>query len=267
MKYLSLFLAIVLCASCEDVVDLPLTEGPKKLVIDANILWQKGTDGKEQSIRLTKTTGFYDNTIPIATGATVKITGNNQETIFTEEGNTGIYKTTHFNPKLNEEYTLNIVYNSETYSATEHLKSVTSITHVEQSSENFFGNESTRVDFYYTDPDNETNYYLEEFSSSVNYLNSYRVTRDEFINGNENSGFEIDEDLKTGETITFRLHGISKDYHDYLALLLAQTENGGPFGTPPAAVLGNCSNLNNPDENPLGYFKLSEVSTETYTIQ
>lgn len=267
MKYLYLLIVVSMLTACEDVIDLPLKEGPKKLVIDANINWKKGTDGKEQSIRLTQTAGFYENTAPIASGASVKISGNGQETIFTEDGNSGIYKTTNFNPHINEEYTLSIVYNSENFTAKETLKSVTEITDIEQSTESFFGNEAVRVDFYYTDPADEENYYLEEFSTSINYLNSYRVSRDEFINGNENSGFEIDEDLKTGETITFRLHGISKNYHDYLALLLAQTENGGPFGTPPAAVLGNCSNLTKPDENPLGYFKLSEVTEETYTVQ
>lgn len=267
MNYFYLFIAIALFSSCEDVVNLPLEEGPKKLVIDANINWEKGTDGKEQSIRLTETAGFYENTSPIASGASVKITGNNQETIFTEDGDTGIYKTTNFNPKINEEYTLQIVYNAETFTASEILNSVTAITGVEQSIESFFGNEALRVDFYYTDPITEGNYYLEEFSSSISYLNSYRVSRDEFINGNENSGFEINEDLITGETITFRLYGISRDYHNYVSLLLAQIQDGGPFATPPAAVLGNCENTTNPNEKPLGYFRLSEVAEETYNIQ
>jgi hypothetical protein len=267
MNYFYLFIAIVLFSSCEDVVNLPLEEGPKKLVIDANINWKKGTDGKEQSIRLTETAGFYESVAPIATGASVKITGNNQETIFTEDGDTGIYKTTNFNPKINDEYTLQIVYNTETFTASEILNSVTAITGVEQSTESFFGNEALRVDFYYTDPITEGNYYLEEFSSSVSYLNSYRVSRDEFINGNENSGFEINEDLIAGETITFRLYGISRDYHNYASLLLAQIQDGGPFATPPAAVLGNCENTTNPNEKPLGYFRLSEVAEETYNIQ
>jgi guanyl-specific ribonuclease Sa len=63
------------------------------------------------------------------------------------------------------------------------------------------------------------------------------------------------------------LYGISRDYHNYASLLLAQIQDGGPFATPPAAVLGNCENTTNPNEKPLGYFRLSEVAEETYNIQ
>lgn len=267
MRILFYFIALLAFTSCEDVIDLPLEEGPKRLVIDANINWEKGTAGNEQAIRLTETVGFYDTDIPPASGATVTVSDSNKDYIFTEDGTTGIYRTSTFEPQIGETYTLSITYKGENYSATEALKSVTDITRIEQSVENIFGTESIRVDFIYTDPVDEENYYVSVFSSDAFLLNSTRTWSDEFINGNEDSVFEIDENFEPGNTLTLRFFGVSEQYHNYTELLLQQIESGGPFATPPAAVKGNCINDTDPDNKPLGYFRLSEVVTTPYIIQ
>ena len=57
--------------SCEDVVETNLTTAPPRLVIDASINSEKGTLGNNQYIRLSTTTGFYENEIPDVTGAVV----------------------------------------------------------------------------------------------------------------------------------------------------------------------------------------------------
>ena len=124
-----------------------------------------------------------------------------------------------------------------------------------------------RVDFNYTDPADEENYYVSVFSSDAYLLNVTRTWSDGFIDGNDDSVFEIDENFEPGNTLTLRLFGVSEMYHNYTELLLQQIESGGPFATPPAAVKGNCINLTNPDSKPLGYFRLSEVVTTPYVIQ
>ena len=52
-------------------------------------------------------------------------------------------------------------------------------------------------------------------------------------------------------------------------ILLQQNNDsgGGPFETKPASVRGNCVNQTNPQNFPLGYFRLSEVVEQIYTIQ
>lgn len=271
MRYIYLLLTILSFSSCEDVVDISLQEGPKRLVIDANINWEKGTIGNEQVIRLTETTGYYSSNIPAATGATVVVkNSNSEEFIFTEEGTTGLYKTNNFVPKIDDTYELEVIYEGETYSASETLKPITTINSVEQSIQNIFGNDVMRVDFNYTEPIDQENYYLGEFSSDAYLLNVYRTWSDEIINGNDDSVFEIDEDLEKDDTLTLRFYGVSKDYHNYIVLLLQQIESNGPFATPPSELKGNCVNSDhpdNPDKKPLGYFRLSEVVTTTYTIQ
>ena len=273
MKYLYLAITIILFASCEDVIDLPLAEGPKRLVIDANINWTKDSSGKspgnEQAIKLTETVGYYDLTIPPATGAAVRITNSTGDvTDFIEDGASGIYRTSSFVPALNETYTLSIEYKGETFSAEETLMPVANIDSISQSTDDFFGEEVIRVDFYYTDPIDEENYYVNQFNYDFDYpLDTYRAFSDEFTNGNTTSVFEQDDSLEAGQELILYFYGASKTFYNYTDLLLEQITSGGPFSTPPASVKGNCINLTNPDAKPLGYFRLSEMFVERYIIQ
>jgi hypothetical protein len=268
MKYLYLVFAIFIFSSCEDVVEIPLTEGPKRLVIDANINWEKGTAGNEQVIRLTETAGYYETDIPLATGASVIIKNSNlDEFEFIEDGATGLYKTSSFVPVIDEDYELTVVYKGDTYTASETLKPITTINSVEQTLQNIFGNDVVRVDFNYTDPVDQENYYLGEFSSDVYLLNVYRTWSDEIINGNDDSVFEIDEDLEKDNNLTLRFYGISEAYHNYIILLLQQIESNGPFATPPSALKGNCINTTTPENKAFGYFRLSEYVNTSYIIE
>lgn len=270
MKYLYLTISILLFASCEDVIDLPLEEGPKRLVIDANINWQKGTSGNEQSIRLTETAGFYDITVPIASGATVKITNTVSAEVFDleEDENPGIYETNEFVPVIGDTYTLEVLYKGEIYTAEETMLAAPDITRIEQSSDNFFGTTAIKVEFFYEDPVEEENYYISQFSYPSEYaLDVYRTRDDEFSNGEENNFFEQDDRLSPGEEITLYFYTASKTNFDYMNKLLELISSGGPFAAPPAAVKGNCINSTHPEKKPYGYFRLSEMDKETYTIQ
>ena len=84
LKIVSLFIISVAFFSCEDVVDIDLETAEPKLVIDASLKWPKGTSGNEQTIKLTTTTGFYENIIPFVTGATVFVTNGNKRFFVTE---------------------------------------------------------------------------------------------------------------------------------------------------------------------------------------
>ncbi|MFK7780787.1 DUF4249 family protein [Psychroserpens sp.] len=268
-KYIYIIL-LIFTYSCEDVIDLDLPTSDPKLVIDASINWVKGTSGNEQSIRLSLTAPFFENEIPPALGALVKITNsNNDEFIFIEEVNTGIYKNDNFTPQLNETYELEIIYQGETYNATETLKSVNEITRVEQNLEGGFSGEETEIKAFFNDPIDEENYYFFEFIPSLPITPTLDTFKDEFVNGNEIFGFYVEEDLNPGQSVTIRNSGVSQRFYEFMFILLQQTDDGGggPFETQPATVRGNCINQTNPDKFPLGYFRLSEVSEFTYIVQ
>ena len=71
------------------------------------------------------------------------------------------------------------------------------------------------------------------------------------------------------EFVNAYLNGISERFYAFMFILLQQNpeDGGGPFETQPATVRGNCQNITNPDNFPLGYFRASEVAEFIYTIQ
>ncbi|MGB8706147.1 MAG: DUF4249 family protein, partial [Gillisia sp.] len=88
--YLLILVALSFC-SCEDVVQVDLTQSPPRLVVEASIKWQKGTSGKDQFIKLSLTAPFFQDTIPPATGAKVKVYNDDGEEYFFTEVDPGIY--------------------------------------------------------------------------------------------------------------------------------------------------------------------------------
>jgi hypothetical protein len=255
--------------SCEDVVDVDLNKSEPKLVIDASIKWEKGTTGNEQTIRLTTTGDYFNNSVPVANGAIVNITdSSNIVYSFIEDGTTGNYKCSTFIPVLNEVYTLYVNYNGQTYTSTDKLYPVPPITTIEQDLNGISGDE-IELKFNFQDNGAEENFYMEEYKVPFRPFPLLGVFDDEFTNGNEMFSLIIDEDLAAGQNINFTLHGISERYHNYMNILIGISGglSNGPFSTPPATVKGNIINQTNVSDYPLGYFRLSEVDVKNYVVQ
>uniref|UniRef100_UPI00404A0801 DUF4249 domain-containing protein n=1 Tax=Flavobacterium sp. TaxID=239 RepID=UPI00404A0801 len=266
----TILVSIVTLTSCEDVVDVDLNTAAPKLVIDASIKWEKGTIGNEQSIQLTTTTGFYENTIPVVSGAIVFITDSNLvQYDFNEDIGTGNYICTTFNPVIDETYVLTVIYDGETYLATENLIPTPTIDFVSQNDEGGFTGEEIEVKFFFQDNGLVDNFYLIQFNTSFSLLPDYDVVNDEFFQGNQMFGLYFDEDLEPNNQLNFTLHGISQGYYNFMNVLLsvAGSGGGGPFQTPPATVRGNIINQTNFDNYALGYFRLSETDSMLYTVQ
>jgi hypothetical protein len=270
-KYLALITITLFLTSCEDKVDIALDTAEPKLVIDAVIKWQKGTTGNEQKIKLTTTTDFYTNIIPVVSGATVYIT-NSTNTVFNfiETPNTGEYICTSFVPVVNENYTLTVINNGQTYQATDKLLATPDIDNVSQVSvPGVGGTDLIQVKFFYQDNGLEDNFYLIDFKNSTKAFTEFGVIRDRFFQGNLMFGFYTDEDLKAGDQLDIYLQGISERYNNYMEKLLniAATDGGNPFATPPATLRGNIINQTNEQNFPLGYFSLGEIDTDIYVVQ
>jgi hypothetical protein len=269
MKNIIYILAIVLFASCETKVDIPLNTANPKLVIDANILWQKGTSGTNQKIKLTTTTNFYSSAIPVVSGATVTVSNSaNTVFVFTETPNTGEYVCTNFVPIINESYTLNIQYAGQNYTATEKLLPTPSINSTEQTTVQGFGGNVIQVKYFFQDNGSEVNYYLIGVKSPLDVAPKYRAQKDEFFQGNQMFGFYSDKDLKPGDQLFFTLEGITLRYYNYMEKLvnISGSSGGSPFSTPPATLRGNIINQTDDSNYPLGYFHLSEIDTRNYTV-
>lgn len=263
-------LLVGIFTSCTDVVNVDVPNAGARLVIEASINWKKGTTGNEQTIQLSSSTAYFDSSPnePVTT-ATVSITKDNDGTQFNfTNQNNGNYTTTNFIPEVGSSYTLNITYNNETYTAQETLIGVTEINRVEQ--EEGFNDDEYRIRVLFNDPINETNYYLGQFTQDNLAVPSLASIRDEFINGNEAFILHFDEKNVVGTEIDIKVFGISEQFYYYIEQLIEQSGTqggGGPFSTVPAQLKGNCRNVNNSDEEVLGYFRLSEFSQAIYTIE
>ncbi|MEM9681004.1 MAG: DUF4249 domain-containing protein [Bacteroidota bacterium] len=270
-QHIALVLILIgFLSSCTDTVDVDVPNGGARLVVEASINWEKGTSGQTQTIKLSESTAFFDSNpdIPV-TGASVVVTkeDDGMQFIFVDQNN-GNYITTNFIPEIDQSYTLDILYDGQTYTATETLMSVTEINDIEQTLEGAGDEEEIQIKVFFDDPANIDNYYLGEFNSSVNPLLTLTALSDQFTDGNENFIEFDNEELVTGATVDISIYGISEAYFNYIDILIEQSgETDGPFQTTPVQLKGNCINLNDPDEEVLGYFRLGEVVRTSYIIE
>jgi len=264
--------------SCTDVIDVDVPEGPIRLTIEASLDWEKGTVGNEQTILLSTSTPFFDSqTNTSVTGANVQVTNNTSGAIFNfqDQGN-GQYTTTSFVPILGNSYSLEVVYQGERYTATETLFPVTDISSITQSTEDGEDDEALEVNVSFQDPADVENYYFLRFQSRNDLLPELFDIKDEFIDGNEATFYyeklEDEEDnieeFQPGDVVDIVLLSASEDYYNYLQLLIEQFESAGnPFSATPVALVGNCINIDNPDNVPYGYFRVTEKVESTYTFE
>lgn len=274
IKYISLVIFLVLTA-CEDVVDIDVQEGPTKLVIEASLDWEKGTEGNYQTIKLSTSTPYFDTSFQPAIGATVSVLNVNSgtEVLFVDQ-NDGNYTTTDFEPVIGDTYALTVNYKNEVFTATEKMTPVPEIKEVFQSRDDGFNDEDLEVHLVFTDPEAEENYYLFKFLKEGELFPAFEDAKDEFINGNEiDWWYEIEEDemdgltpFEPGDTVYISMHGISKSYYEYIKILIEQMGGAGLFSSTPVALKGNCVNQTKPENQPLGYFRLTEVNKVTYTF-
>lgn len=266
LKTILLFLFINLIYSCEDVVEVDLKESQPRLVVEASILWRNENSGNDQIIKLTTTAPFFDSEIPPATDANVEIISESGITYEFNEINPGIYRNNNFQPEINSTFTLNIEYKNEFYTASEKLLPVVQLEEITQTKNGGFNSDEYELKGYYTDPADETNFYLFRFSFEEL---SIQIYDDEFINGNRTFAYFSNEDLKEGNEVYFEIQGISEQFYNYLYILRSQagSSSGGPFQTQPTTVRGNIINVTNPDNFAFGYFRLSQTNYLTYKIQ
>lgn len=260
-------LFVLFFSSCEDVVNLDLETGEAKLVVDAEIIWKKGTAGNEQVIKISKMAPYYNNTTPKVSGAQVRIENNGGDIFTFNETEPGIYVCTNFVPVLNADYKLFVTAEGQSFTATEKLTSVTPIDKVEQALVPDFGGEDViELTFYYKDPADQANFYLTDYQSEFLLFPEYELTDDELFNGNDISTRFSNEDMKPGNTVEITHRGISKGFYNYMKLIL-EVYDGNPFSVPPGNIRGNIVNTGDANNFALGYFRLCESDHVSYVVK
>ena len=273
-----LITCLAMYTSCTDVIDVEVPVAKPRLVVEASINWEKGTTGNNQTITLSTSTPFFSNSATnAAVGATVTITNDvSGDTFVFSDLNNGSYTNSNFIPVINNSYTLQVLYNGEQYEAKETLMAVPDVVDVYQSKTGGFNNEALEVNIDFLDPENENNFYFFRFKQPEDLLPELLSITDEFTNGNIMTVFyEKQEDesinqveFKPGDAANIEFYGVSRQFSNYISILIDQAETGGnPFSTIPVALNGNCVNITNPDNDAFGYFRLSQVVNVNYIFQ
>jgi len=275
-KHIALIL-LVIFSSCTDVIEVDVPEALPRLVIEASLDWEKSRFGNVQVIKLSESTPYFDaNSLSPVAGASVKVTNdtNNVEFVF-EDQNDGTYTILTFVPIINQSYTLEVIYNGETYIAHETLTAVTDINSVYQSTTGGFDNEALEVNVLFDDPADEENFYLFRFQERGDLFPDLLDISDEFTDGNEMRVFyekledtDINQkEFEIGDIVDINFYGISERYFNYIRLLNEQYgSSGDPFSSAPVPLRGNCINPTNPDNYAFGYFRLTQVIKTSYTF-
>tara|TARA_R110002073_G_scaffold216229_2_gene376446 strand:+ start:9465 stop:10313 length:849 start_codon:yes stop_codon:yes gene_type:complete len=270
-------ITIITLFSCTDVIDVEVPEADPRLVVEASLDWEKGTQGNSQTIKLSTSTPYFDQeTNASVVGASVIITNDNDGTtvVFIDENN-GNYTTNSFVPELNQSYTLEIIYNGDIYVAHETLMPVVDIADVYQTIDKGLS-EVLEFNVDFSDLANEENFYLFKIQEEADLLPTLFDIKDEFVNGNLINVFHErieDEDInqveyQAGDKVAIELYGISEEYYEYISLLIQQYESAdNPFGTIPVPLKGNCINTSDASNYAFGYFRLTQVVKTNYTFE
>ncbi|GAB3327909.1 hypothetical protein GCM10027299_29170 [Larkinella ripae] len=272
--------------SCEDPIDINLQTGPSQLAVDAWLTDQPGS----QTIRLTKTAGYFDAAQPpAALGATV-IVADEDSVIheFTDVKGNGTYvwtpKTGETFGKIGKKYLLGIRYEGQEYYAIAQMRrvpAVDSIVFREQKPNPLEDRTAYQGEFYATDLPNETDYYWirtyrngKRLDGTNNIVVSYDGS---FNNSADTDGLLFIQPIRwsmnpdslynLNDSVKVEVLSITPDAFYFFLQLSTQINNGGLFASPPANVPTNVVNRNASGPKAVGFFGVSALSSKTVQVE
>ena len=268
--------------SCETDVtnDLTIVDTEPRLVLQGGIELNSANPLPVQQVRLTTTANFLeDEGQPIVEDAVVNIFDGIQDHPCSYVGD-GTYVTDTLEPSIAAEYTITIIWEGDTYVATDRLNPVPGFEdlYFTFEEETLFSDEGYFLQIDTQDPPGVPNFYYYRVARNGEFIivpdpgnATLLVVSDEFFDGQLRTGVNPNDEIsfEVGDVATAQQLAISEEYHDFLFLLFEQTGNAGLSfvgNPPPASIRGNLINLTNNTKRALGFFYAAEVEEGTITI-
>lgn len=274
MKYFSallLFALTISLFSCEDVIEVEVQNTTPRLVIDAqfNIFTALEAPRLEGGVKLSMSANYFDLNVPIIKDALVTIThlnsGLEYPLLFDESIGMFVPDKIDFLTDFNSKYELSVLHQGQAYTGSTVFVPVPPILKAVQGTKTLFSGDETEIILSFQDFSEREDFYLYDFGQEI-----YRPIEDRFFQGEEFvfSHFYSSDEVKVGDLITIKAHGVEEQYYNYFNLILTLTDsNGGPFQSLPASSRGNILNVTQPDNYPLGYFLISESDQKQLLIE
>ena len=274
MKYFSallLFALTISLFSCEDVIEVEVQNPTPRLVIDAqfNMYTKEQQLRLEGGVRLSFSANYFDEELPVVKDALVTIThlnsGLEYPLLFDESIGMFVPDKIDFLTDFNSKYELSVLHQGQAYTGSTVFVPVPPILKAVQGTKTLFSGDETEIILSFQDFSEREDFYLYDFGQEI-----YRPIEDRFFQGEEFvfSHFYSSDEVKVGDIITIKAHGVEEQYYNYFNLILTLTDsNGGPFQSLPASSRGNILNVTQPDNYPLGYFLISESDQKQLLIE
>jgi Domain of unknown function (DUF4249) len=254
----NILLSLILLAttSCTKIIDVDLNSSDPKVIVEADITDQ--TDGYQ--VKISKTVNFSDdNNYPAVRGAVVTVTDNLGTIQTLTESTSGLYTLKSAKGVSGKTYTLKIVAEGKTYTATSTMPKVVDFLGVNIQESLFQRPGSTTKDYTYFpsffDPENEQNNYLFFLSTKgVRDKGFTNVFNDNIINGVRNQRpirASFDFKVNPKDTVMVEMLCLDKGAYDYYFSLNQISGNRGSAS--PANPVSNISG------GALGYFSAHTV--------
>jgi hypothetical protein len=266
MKYLPFIFAIFFLASCEKEIFIDLNEADTRLVIEGNIT----NEAIKHTIKITKTVSFSSsNSYPTVASALVTLSDNAGWTETLTETSAGIYQTSILTGQEGETYTLTVVADGKTYTASSKMPTAVPLKDLRIEKSTFgtgAGSRTAEETFYvvplYDDPALLGNNYRFLQSIGNKKDKSYIIFNDNVSNGltNERPIFSQGFEIKKGNELTVEMRCIDKLIYDYFFALSSLEGQGPGGGTTPANPTSNIKG------GALGYFSAHTVQRKTITV-
>ena len=246
-----LFILIVLSfflSSCKKVIKLDLGTSSPRIVIQGDIYDHQGP----YSIQISKSVNFYDSsTYPAVSGATVTISDNAGHSEKLRETTPGNYLTLALQGVPGRTYTLEVIVDGQTYTASSTMPQPVDIASV-YFQKSLFGN-VIFPGISFQDPANISNYYRLIYFINNKQQNDINVTDDQ-LNAGKTVNYVIrpldtDNKLIAGDVVTIWLESVDKGVYEYF-------RTAGREGGQSASPANPTSNISN---GSLGYFNASSV--------
>jgi len=269
---LAVLIGFLLNTSCKKEINITLKSSAVRLVVDGLIT----DEGKSHIVKITQSSNYFNNDPePEVSGAIVSISDGNMITSLTET-EPGVYETpSDFKGEIGKTYSLDIKYNKEEYSGSSLIKPVMTVDSIYfQKIQNENPNDPQRYRVLINaqelpeQGDCYAFYYYKNGVFMSDTLNRANIINDDFSNGIYLIGFRaLNVTASPGDTITLEIRSITRQYFDYLKLIMAQTRTPNtPFTGPPANVEGNMKDITDKSKQVMGYFTASAVYRKTAII-
>ena len=244
--------------SCEKVIDVPLEEADRRIVVEGVLRDQPGNN----YVLISKTGSVYEEAdFEKISGALVKITDAAGTEYVLTEMEPGKYTHASLTVLPDNAYSLSVVSGTDTIKAsceTFYKPALDSLFYIEQAGTFGAGTDTTYLVFFnFVDHEAEENHY--RINAWINGVREdvYYVTSDELFNGQPYSQPIYASTVEKGDTVLIELVSMDEANYTYFYSLMSSSAEG-PFSPTPANPVSNITG------NAIGYF--GAYTTDTLTI-